>query len=313
MTDSRMPCSDDKTLLVLLGPTGVGKTEWSLRIAEALQCPILSADSRQIYRGMSIATAAPTPGQLSRVPHYFVGTLSPEEYYSASEFEQEALALLQKLYQTHPTVMMTGGSMLYIDAVCKGIDEIPTIDETLRKDLQEIYRDEGIDPIRRQLKLLDPVFYDQVDLKNHKRVIHALEVCLMAGKPYSSLRTNPRKKRPFRILKVGLTRDREELYERINRRVDEMARDGLVEEAREFYPYRRLNSLNTVGYKELFDYFDGKCGLDFAIDKIKQHSRNYARKQLTWFKKDPDTFWINLSKENETAMRGIFDLVRSGR
>lgn len=298
------------TLLVLLGPTGVGKTEWSLRIAEALGCPILSADSRQIYRGMTIGTAAPTPAQLQRVTHYFVGKLSPEDYYSASEYERDALSLLRELYEQYPVVVMAGGSMMYIDAVCRGIDDIPTIDETLRKELQELYRREGLDPIRQQLKILDPVFYEEVDLKNPKRVIHALEVCLMAGKPYSSLRTNPKKERPFRIVKVGFTRDREELYDRINRRVDQMIEEGLVEEARGFYSQRHLNSLNTVGYKELFDYFDGKCTLEFAIEKIKQHTRNYARKQLTWFKKDQETVWINLSEKNEDIIERV--LILSG-
>ena len=285
-----------KTLLVLIGPTGVGKTEWSLRVAEELRGPIISADSRQIYRGMTIGTAAPTPEQMQRVPHHFVGILSPSDYYSASEFEQDVLSLLNELHEKHPVVVMTGGSMMYVDAVCNGIDEIPTIDETLRNDLQELYRREGLDPIRQQLKILDPIFYNEVDLKNPKRVIHALEICLMAGKPYSSLRTNPKKERPFRIIKVGLTRKREELYDRINRRVDQMVADGLVEEAKGLFPMRHLNALNTVGYKELFDYFDGKCTLEFAIDKIKQHSRNYARKQLSWFRRDKEIHWIDLSE-----------------
>lgn len=298
------------TLLVLLGPTGVGKTEWSLRIAEALKSPILSADSRQIYKGMTIGTAAPTPADLKQVPHYFVGMLSPEEYYSASEYERDALSVLGRLYEHSTVVVMTGGSMMYIDAVCKGIDDIPTIDEIIRDDLQELYRREGLDPIRRQLKILDPAFYVEVDLKNPKRVIHALEVCLMAGRPYSSLRTNPQKERPFRIVKVGFTREREELYDRINRRVDQMVEEGLIEEARGFYPQRHLNSLNTVGYKELFDYFDGKCTLEFAIEKIKQHSRNYARKQLTWFKKDKATTWINLSDETRDVLERVTTLLK---
>lgn len=285
------------TLLVLLGPTGVGKTVGSIRIAEKLSSPILSADSRQLYKGMSIGTAAPTPDQLSRAKHYFVGILSPEEYYSASRYEEEAITLIEKLHKKHPVVVMVGGSMLYIDAVCRGIDEMPTIDDELRKDLQQLYRKEGLDPIRQQLKLLDPVFYRQVDLKNPKRVIHALEVCLMTGKPYSSLRTNLRKKRPFRIVKIGFTRERQELYDRINARVDDMIDNGLIEEAQQLYPLRHLNSLNTVGYKELFDYFDGKYDLNTAIEKIKQHSRNYARKQLSWFKRDKEIHWINLSDE----------------
>lgn len=283
------------TLLVLTGPTGVGKTEWSLRMAERFGCPILSADSRQIYKGMAIGTAAPTEEQLARVQHYFVGRLSPEEYYSASQFEEDALELLRKLHKQHPVVVMAGGSMLYMDAVCRGIDEIPTIDATLREEIQKLYQHEGLDPIRQQLKILDPDFYNVVDLKNPKRVIHALEVCLMAGKPYSLLRTQPKKERPFRITKIGFTREREELYERIDRRVDQMVDDGLVQEAFRLYPMRHLNSLNTVGYKELFNYFDGACTLDVAIAKIKQHSRNYARKQLTWFKRDREIRWINLS------------------
>ncbi len=294
---------------MLLGPTAVGKTAWSLELAELLKCPILSADSRQIYQGMSIATAAPTAAQLQRVKHYFVGTLSPEAYYSASEYEQHVLSLLNQLFVQHPVVILTGGSMMYIDAVCKGIDDIPTIDETLREELFRLYQKEGLDPIRQQLKILDPLFYDEVDLKNPKRVIHALEVCLMAGKPYSSLRTNPKKERPFRIVKVGFTRERNDLYERINRRVDLMMEEGLLEEARGFYARRRLNSLNTVGYKELFDYFDGKYSLEFAVDKIKQHSRNYARKQMSWFRKDKEIHWINLSDDDAGAITQIISLL----
>ncbi len=296
-------------LLVLLGPTGVGKTEWSLNVAEKLNSPILSADSRQIYKGMSICTAAPTQAQMQRVPHYFVEILSPEDYYSASIYEQEALGMLRKLFKYHRVIVMTGGSMMYIDAVCNGIDDIPTIDSSLRKDIQELYKKEGLDPIRQQLKILDPQFYSEVDLKNPKRVIHALEVCLMAGKPYSSLRTNSKKERPFDIVKVGFNMDREQLYDRINRRVDNMVEEGLIEEARSFYPIRHLNSLNTVGYKELFEYFDGRCTLDFAIDKIKQHSRNYARKQITWFKKDKDINWINLSNSEDMVVERILNLL----
>lgn len=298
-----------KTLLVLLGPTGVGKTEWSIRVAEALGSAIISADSRQIYKGMTIGTAAPDREQIEKVNHYFVGNLEPEDYYSASEFEDEVLALLDKLHTHHNTIVMTGGSMMYIDAVCRGIDNIPTIDDQLRHDLKDLYDKEGLEPIRRQLKILDPVFYKEVDLKNPKRVIHALEICLMAGKPYSSLRTNTTKTRPFKIVKVGFTRDRNELYDRINLRVDKMVADGLVNEARGFYPKRHLNSLNTVGYKELFQYFDGNCTLDYAIDKIKQHSRNYARKQLSWFRRDKNINWINLSKASEGVVQEIINLV----
>jgi len=282
-----------KTLIVLLGPTGVGKTEISLKLAELLDSPVISADSRQLYKELVIGTAAPTTEELEQIKHYFVGTLQLTDFYSASHFEEDVIALLADLFQTHDTVLMSGGSMMYIDAVCKGIDEIPTIDETLRADLKSLYQNEGIDPIRQQLKLLDPVFYKQVDLQNHKRVIHALEICLMAGKPYSSLRTESSKPRPFRIIKIGLKRDREELYERINLRVDKMMEQGLLEEARSVYHLNHLNSLNTVGYKELFKYFSGEWTLDFAIEKIKQNTRIYSRKQMTWFKRYKEIQWFH--------------------
>lgn len=293
-----------KNLLVLLGPTGVGKTDLSLRLAKHFASPILSCDSRQMYKGLEVGTAAPSAAQLEEVQHHFIGTLELTDYYNASRFEEEALALLSRLHETHPVVVMTGGSMMYIDAVCKGIDEIPTVDETLRQQLWTQFEKEGLDPIRAQLKSLDPDFYKQVDLKNYKRVIHALEVCLMTGKPYSSLRTNQVKQRPFGIVKIGLVREREELYERINRRVDEMIGSGLVEEARRVYPLRHLNSLNTVGYKELFSYFDGTWSLDFAIEKIKQNSRIYARKQMTWFKRDPGIRWFHPEDFPFEALKG---------
>ena len=288
-----------KTLIVLLGPTGVGKTELSLQLAEHFKSPIISADSRQLYKELPIGTAAPTQEEQAKIKHYFVGTLQLTDYYSASQFEEDVISLLNDLFQTHETILMCGGSMLYIDAVCKGIDDIPTIDETLRADLRELYQKEGIDPIRQQLKILDPVFYKQVDLKNHKRVIHALEICLMAGKPYSSLRTDSKKPRPFNIIKIGLKRDREELYERINQRVDKMMEQGLLEEARSVYHLRHLNSLNTVGYKELFKYFSGEWTLDFAIEKIKQNTRIHSRKQMTWFNRDDEIRWVHLGEVGE--------------
>ena len=288
-----------QTLLVLLGPTGVGKTELSLKVAEHYHAPIISSDSRQLYRDLVIGTAAPTTAQLQRVQHYFVGTLALTDYYNASQFEDDVVAKLAELRPSHPTVVMTGGSMMYIDAVCKGIDNLPTVTPELRNELQTLFEKEGLDPIRAQLKLLDPQHYDEVDLMNYKRVIHALEICLMTGKPYSSLRTSPKKERPFRIIKIGLNRDREELYARINKRVDIMMEDGLLEEARSVYPLKHLNSLNTVGYKELFKYFDGEWTLDFAVEKIKQDSRNYARKQMTWFKRDKDITWFNPDDEGE--------------
>jgi tRNA dimethylallyltransferase len=299
-----------KKILVLLGPTGVGKTEISVSLAEYWGCPIISADSRQLYRGLTIGTAAPTEEQMARVPHHMVGILDVEDYYSASEFEIQAIKLIEELHQKHDVLIVTGGSMMYLDALCKGIDEVPTIDEKLRKEVYDLYEKDGLEPIRAQLKILDPVFYDQVDLKNYKRVIHALEVCLMSGKPYSSFRTNTVKQRPFEIIKVGLMRDREQLYERINLRVDQMIQDGLLQEAKKFYPLKEYNSLNTVGYKELFKYFDGEWTLDFAIEKIKQNSRIYSRKQMTWFKRDKDISWINLSENTrDQAKQYLIDKV----
>ncbi len=300
-----------KKLVVILGPTGVGKTDLSIQLANHLQCPIVSADSRQIYKGLTIGTDAPSQQQLQKAKHYFIGTLSVEDYFSASQFEDKAIELLAELHKSHNHVIMSGGSMMYIDAVCKGIDDIPTIDPVLRKQLMDKFHNEGLDNIRMQLKMRDPVFYNQVDLKNHKRVIHALEVCIMTGKPYSSLRTNSVKQRPFEILRFGLTRPREQLYDRINARVDQMVEKGLVEEARSFYPYKHLNSLNTVGYKELFMHFDGDCTLEFAIDKIKQHSRNYARKQLSWFNRSDDIHWIDLSDDTVDAKEVILSMVTS--
>lgn len=281
------------TLIVLLGPTGVGKTELSLRVASHVGSPIISADSRQLYKELVIGTAAPTAEQLARIKHYFVGTLSLTDYYNASQFEEEVLLCLENLFQSTSNVVMTGGSMMYIDAVCNGIDELPTVSQEIRTNLMKRFEVEGLDPIREDLKRLDPHHYNEVDLNNYKRVIHALEICLMTGRPYSELRTNTKKTRPFRIIKIGLTRDREELCDRINARVDQMMRDGLLEEARHVYPYKHLNSLNTVGYKEMFNYLDGEWPLDFAIEKIKRNSRVYARKQMTWFKRDKEINWFH--------------------
>ena len=281
------------TLIVLIGPTGVGKTELSLSIAEHFQTSIISADSRQLYKDLKIGTAAPTPEQLSRVPHWFVGTLELTDYYSAAQYETDVLNQLECLFQTHDTVVLTGGSMMYVDAICKGIDDIPTVDKETRELMLQRYEKEGLDKLCAELKLLDPEYYKIVDLKNPKRVVHALEICYMTGKTYTSFRTQQKKERPFRIIKIGLTRDREELYERINCRVDQMVEEGLVEEARMVYPHKSLNSLNTVGYKEIFKYLDGEWTLPFAIEKIKQNSRIYSRKQMTWFKRDTDIRWFH--------------------
>lgn len=287
------------TLIVLIGPTGVGKTELSLRMAEHFHTHIVSSDSRQLYADLKIGTAAPTAEQLRRVPHHFVGTLQLTDYYSAAQYESEVLAVLDDLFKQHETVLLTGGSMMYVDAICKGIDDIPTVDAETRALMLQRYEEEGLERMCAELKLLDPEYYKIVDLKNPKRVIHALEICYMTGKTYTSFRTQQKKARPFRIVKIGLTRDRAELYERINRRVDLMIEEGLVEEAKAVYPYRHLNSLNTVGYKEIFKYLDGEWELPFAIEKIKQNSRIYSRKQMTWFKRDQEIQWFHPAQEEE--------------
>ena len=287
------------TLIVLIGPTGVGKTELSLSIAEHFHTCIVSSDSRQLYADLKIGTAAPTPDQLARVPHHFVGTLKLTDYYSAAQYEAEVLAKLEELFQQNEVVVLTGGSMMYVDAICKGIDDIPTVDKETRELMIQRYEEEGLEKLCAELKLLDPEYYKIVDLKNPKRVIHALEICYMTGKTYTSFRTRSTKERPFQIIKIGLTRDREELYDRINRRVDIMMQDGLLEEAKRVYEYKHLNSLNTVGYKEMFQYLDGEWTLDFAIEKIKQNSRIYSRKQMTWFKRDTDITWFHPDQKEE--------------
>ncbi|MDR0744875.1 MAG: tRNA (adenosine(37)-N6)-dimethylallyltransferase MiaA [Mediterranea sp.] len=288
-----------KNLIVLIGPTGVGKTELSLRVAERFGTSIISSDSRQLYADLKIGTAAPTPEQLARVPHHFVGTLRLTDYYSAAQYETEALELLDKLFLEKDTVVMAGGSMMYVDAVCKGIDDIPTVDTETRQLMVERYEREGLERLTAELKLLDPEYYNVVDLKNPKRIIHALEICYMTGETYTSFRTQKKKERPFRMIKIGLTRNREELYERINQRVDKMMEEGLPEEAKAVYPYRHLNALNTVGYKEMFKALDGEWELSFAIDKIKQNSRIYSRKQMTWFRRDEEIRWFHPEQEEE--------------
>ncbi|MBQ6966032.1 MAG: tRNA (adenosine(37)-N6)-dimethylallyltransferase MiaA [Bacteroidaceae bacterium] len=285
-----------KTLVVLLGPTGVGKTELSLLLAERFECPIINADSRQIYQDIEIGTAAPTAEELARVKHYFVHTLSLDEYYSAAEYEKDVLSLLDELFVTHDTVVLSGGSMMYIDAVTKGIDDIPTVDEETRTMLRERLDHEGLDPLLAELKLLDPTYYDIVDKRNHKRVVHALEICYMTGMPYTSFRTNSQKERPFRIVKFGLRRERDNLFSRINQRVDQMMKDGFLEEAKKVYPLRHLNSLNTVGYKELFRVLDGEWELQMAVERIKKNTRVYAKKQMTWYKHDAEIHWLDADK-----------------
>ncbi len=288
-----------KRLVVLLGPTGVGKTELSLSLAEHLKSPILSADSRQLYADLQIGTAAPTAEQLARVKHYFVGTLHLTDYYSAAQYEADVIREMERLFLDHDSLLLTGGSMMYIDAVCKGIDDIPTVDEETRRYMMEHYQKDGLEALQQELKELDPEHYEIVDLKNPKRVIHALEICRMTGKTYTSFRKAEIKKRPFEVLYIGLNRPREELFQRINSRVDQMMADGLLEEVRSVLPYRNENSLNTVGYKELFAYLDGDCTLEFATEKIKKNTRVYAKKQLTWFKKNELIHWFHPDDQEE--------------
>jgi len=281
------------TLLVLLGPTGVGKTKLSLSLAEHFGCPIVSSDSRQFYRELKIGTAAPTEEELNRVKHYFIGSHSIHDEYNAGQYEQDAIKLLDELFQQHKVVLLVGGSMMYIDAICNGMDEIPTVDAETRAYWQKQFFEFGLEFIQSELKKLDPLHYDQVDLQNPKRILHALEICTITGKPYSELRTGVRKPRGFNILKVGLNRPRPYLYERINTRVDIMIREGLLQEAEQFYKFKELNTLNTVGYKELYEYLDGNWTLDFAINMIKQDSRRYAKRQLTWFNRDKEILWYH--------------------
>lgn len=282
-----------KTLLVLSGPTGVGKTEISLQLAETFSTVILNADSRQLYRDIPIGTAAPTSDDLARVPHYFVGKLGLEDYYSAARYEAEALRLLERLFRERDIVLLSGGSMLYIDAVCRGIDDIPTISDEVRSAMRQRYAQEGLEALAAELQRLDPEYYALCDVRNPKRVVHALEICHMTGHTYTSYRIGRRKQRPFRIVRIGLCRERAELFDRINRRVDAMVADGLLEEARRVLPFRNCNSLNTVGYKELFRYFDGEWTCDEALEKIRRNTRVYAKKQMTWFKKDAETVWFH--------------------
>lgn len=281
------------TLVVLIGPTAVGKTDTSLAIAEHFGCPIISSDSRQMYSGMEIGTAMPGKHELERCKHYFVGQLTPGDYYSAAKYEEDVIRLLEEEFKQHPVMLMSGGSMMYIDAVCNGIDDIPTVDDDTRTLILEKYEKEGLEQLAGELRLLDPEYYNEADIKNPKRVMHALEICYMTGKTYSSFRKRAKKERPFNIIKVGLQRDREELYERINRRVDIMIEQGLIEEVKRFTHLKHHNSLNTVGYKEIFKYLDGEWTLPFAIEKIKQNTRIYSRKQVTWYRKDEEIAWFH--------------------
>ena len=307
------------SLIVITGPTGVGKTEICLQIAEHYGIDIINADSRQIFAEIPIGTAAPTAEQMQRVRHYFVGTHHIGDYYSASSYEQDVLKLLRKLAEVegqrskdegqgeehpspnthHPIALLSGGSMMYIDAVCNGIDDIPNIREDIRNEMKRRLEDEGLDSLLEELSRLDPEHYAIVDRKNPRRILHALEICHQTGRTYTSFRTGEKRKRPFNIIKIGLNRDRDELYERINIRVLDMMEQGLEQEARAMLPHRELNALNTVGYKEMFQYFDGAIPLEEAVRQIQSNSRRYARKQLTWYKRDAEIMWFNPENVNE--------------
>lgn len=302
------------TLIVITGPTGVGKTELCLSLAEHYATEIINADSRQIFAELPIGTAAPTVTQRQRVRHYFVATHNIGDYYSASMYEQDVLRLLEdkdaastsaaEHTKSGVAAILSGGSMMYIDAVCNGIDDIPTVDEVIRDMMKRRLQEEGLPALCEELRHLDPAHWEIVDKNNPRRVVHALEICHMTGKTYTSFRTGAKKSRPFRVIKIGVTRDREELYGRINQRVIDMAEQGLIEEARTMLPHRHMNALNTVGYKELFKYFDGDIPLEEALRQIQSNTRQYARKQLTWYKKDPELTWFN-PKDTEAIIHHI--------
>ena len=301
-----------KTLVLLLGPTGVGKTELSLRVAEHYGCPILNCDSRQVFRGIPIGTAAPTAQELARAKHYFIATRDLQDDYNAGQYERDALELLDQLFLTHDVVVMTGGSMLYADAVCNGLDDLPAVPDAIRAEVTENFKSQGLTWLQQEVQRLDPEYWKIVDHSNPARLAHCVELSLTTGKPYSSLRTNTRKERPFRILKIALERPREELYERINTRVSQMMDDGLLEEAKAVYPLRRLNSLQTVGYRELFGYLDGEYDLQRAVELIRQNTRHYAKRQLTWFRRDKEIHWIDANNDYEKSINIIDTLLRGG-
>ena len=301
-----------KTLLLIVGPTGVGKTELALRVAERYGCPIVSCDSRQIYREIPIGTAAPTAEEQRRVKHYFIGERSIDEDYNAGQYERDALKLLDTLFAKYEVVVMTGGSMLYADAVCKGLDDLPSVPSFIRADVQREYGEKGLAWLQSEVQRLDPAYWAEVDRQNPARLAHCVELCRVTGKPYSALRSHTAKERPFRIVKIGLDRPRAELYARIDERVKHMMAAGLLEEAKAVYPKRALNSLQTVGYKELFAYLDGEYDLDRAVELIQQNSRHYAKRQLTWFRRDKEIHWLNANDEYEKNSDSIDDWLRAG-
>lgn len=298
------------TLVIITGPTGSGKTELSIKLAKAIGCEIISADSRQLFRDIPIGTAAPTIDELKAVKHHFIGTLGLDEYYSAARYEEDVMNLLPRLWEKNPVAIMCGGSMMYIDAVAHGVDDLPTVSESVRDEVKNLYEKEGLAGIRAVLRNLDPDYMQKVDLSNPRRIIHAIEISLEAGVPYSSLLTGKKTSRPFNIVKMMIDFPREELFDRINRRVDKMIEAGMIEEARKVYPLRHLNSLNTVGYKELFAYFDGEMTRETAVARIGKNTRVYAKKQLTWLNKDTSVIRLNPLSAYEEAMQAIAPFIR---
>ncbi len=291
------------TLVVVVGPTGSGKTDVAVELAKHLRAPILSTDSRQVFRGMAVGTAQPSAEQLAAVPHYFIADREVSDDYNAGRFEAEALVLLDRLFGEHDYVLAVGGSGLYVDALCRGFDALPPTDPALRGRLEARLRDEGLGALLEELRRLDPIYYESVDRDNPARVVRAVEVCLQTGRPYSEQRSGESRERPFRIVKIGIETPREELYERIDCRVDGMLEAGLEEEARRLYPLRGLNALMTVGYREMFEYFDGKIPYEEAVRLIKRNSRRYAKRQMTWFRRDADIAWM---KRDEIKKMKIF-------
>lgn len=288
---------NNKTLIVITGPTGIGKSATAIDLAQRLSTEIISADSRQVYKGIPIITAAPTEEERSIVPHHLIDFLELDEYYSASLFEQQALSLLDQIFRRSDYAVVCGGSMMYVDALCNGIDELPTIPDNIRQQLMQEHADNGNDWLLQRLEQLDPVYYNQVDRQNTKRVFHAVEICMASGRPYSSLRTGTRQSRPFRIIKTALTADRQLIFDRINLRVEKMLEMGMLDEARSVYHLRHLNSLNTVGFKEMFRYLDGEWDLPTAIARMQKNTRVYAKKQMTWYQRDPLIHWIDASAQ----------------
>lgn len=295
----------NKNLIVVVGPTAIGKTSLSIALARHFNCEIISADSRQFYKEMSIGTAAPSLDELKQAKHHFIQHISIKNEYSVGDFEKDALDKLSELFKNNDYAILIGGSGLYIDAVTKGLDLFPVIDIKIRQELQKEYNDKGIENLQQQLKVLDPLYYEKVDLNNTHRVMRALEVCIGSREPYSSFLTKPRKKRPFNTIKIGITAERQTIYDRINQRVELMVEMGLLDEVKSLYPYKSLNALNTVGYKEIFKYLDEEWGLDFALSEIKKNTRRFAKRQLTWFKKDLEINWYDYKENIESIITHI--------